>query len=53
MADGAGSRAQGAPAETITFDWEDPLQLERGLSEEERMVRDAARACAGTLSLAC
>ncbi|MEL6645396.1 MAG: acyl-CoA dehydrogenase [Pseudomonadota bacterium] len=25
------------------FDWEDPLRLEDGLSEDERMLRDAAR----------
>src|SRR5258706_11914383 len=26
------------------FSWEDPLQLDQQLSEDERMVRDAARA---------
>lgn len=34
-----------APAEVkAAFDWEDPLLLELELSEEERMVRDSARA---------
>src|SRR5437868_5760505 len=34
----------GAPAkEAAAFDWEDPLDLEGELSEEERMVRDTAR----------
>ena len=28
------------------FQWEDPLSLESQLSEEERMIRDAARAYA-------
>ena len=33
-----------------TFDWQDPLLLEEELSEDERMVRDAARAyCQGKL----
>ena len=27
-----------------SFDWEDPLLLENQLSEEERMIRDSARA---------
>ena len=31
-------------AQTQHFDWEDPLRLEEELSEEERMLRDAARA---------
>ena len=30
----------------ITFDWQDPFLLEQQLSEEERLVRDAARAFA-------
>ena len=30
----------------LSFDWNDPLYLDRALSEEERMVRDAARAYA-------
>ncbi len=29
-----------------TFDWEDPLMLETQLTEEERMIRDSARAYA-------
>ena len=38
---------QGAPrSATPVFDWQDPLLLEEELSEEERMVRDAARAYA-------
>lgn len=33
-----------APArDTASFDWEDPLDLEGELTEEERMVRDTAR----------
>ena len=27
----------------VPFDWADPLDLENQLSEEERMIRDAAR----------
>ena len=34
------------PAEKPRFDWEDPLLLEDQLTEEERMLRDAARAYA-------
>src|SRR5579859_2297248 len=30
----------------VTFDWQDPLLLEEELSEDERMVRDSARAYA-------
>lgn len=30
----------------LTFDWQDPLLLDRELNEDERMVRDAARAYA-------
>ena len=33
-------------APTKTFRWEDPLDLEARLSDEERMIRDAARAYA-------
>jgi glutaryl-CoA dehydrogenase len=37
------------PASTrATFQWDDPLQVEAQLSEEERMVRDSARAYAQT-----
>src|SRR5215510_3915857 len=32
-----------APAKDAPFNWEDPLDLEGELSEEERMVRDTAR----------
>jgi glutaryl-CoA dehydrogenase len=32
-----------APAKDAAFNWEDPLDLEGELSEEERMVRDTAR----------
>ena len=32
--------------EKIEFDWQDPLRFEDELSEEERMIRDAARAYA-------
>jgi len=31
-------------AATMTFKWEDPLSLETQLTDEERMIRDAARA---------
>ena len=33
-----------APSDKAKFTWEDPLLLDEQLSEEERMVRDAARA---------
>ena len=33
-------------ADMVPFDWADPLDLESQLSEEERMIRDAARAFA-------
>jgi len=33
-----------APPELGPFDWEDPLLLERELTEDERMIRDSARA---------
>src|SRR5260370_41091985 len=35
-------RAQ-PPGKDATFNWEDPLDLESELSQEERMVRDTAR----------
>jgi glutaryl-CoA dehydrogenase len=35
-----------APASKPAFNWEDPLLLEAQLTDEERMVRDAARAYA-------
>jgi len=31
-------------AEAILFNWEDPLDLESGLTQDERMIRDSARA---------
>jgi len=33
-------------ADKASFDWQDPLRLEEELSEDERMVRDSARAYA-------
>jgi glutaryl-CoA dehydrogenase len=36
------SQKAGKPAKAI-YDWQDPFQLEGQLSEEERMIRDAAR----------
>src|SRR5215469_1929587 len=36
--------ASSAPASEARFDWADPLLLEDDLSEDERMVRDSARA---------
>jgi len=30
-------------SERVSFDWQDPMFLEQQLSEEERMIRDAAR----------
>jgi glutaryl-CoA dehydrogenase len=36
--------AQPAASYTAAFDWADPLLLEEALTEEERMVRDSARA---------
>ena len=33
-------------AKTADFNWEDPLDLESLLSEDERMIRDSARAFA-------
>jgi len=38
------ARAQPAAAEETAFDWTDPLRLDEALTEEERMVRDSARA---------
>src|SRR5256885_2761547 len=45
------SKRQRGPAKLSSeFDWQDPLGLEGELTEEERMVRDSARAFAqGTL----
>ena len=39
MADGAASSAK-------TFRWEDPLDLEGRLTDDERMIQDAARSYA-------
>ena len=36
--------AQPIASDKTTFDWADPLLLEEELGEEERMVRDSARA---------
>ncbi|UUX50237.1 acyl-CoA dehydrogenase [Nisaea acidiphila] len=36
--------AKAASASRPQFDWEDPLLIEQELTEEERMIRDAARA---------
>jgi glutaryl-CoA dehydrogenase len=45
MSPQAARKAQG-PAPVAEFNWEDPLDLESHLTEEERMIRDAARAFA-------
>jgi glutaryl-CoA dehydrogenase len=37
-------RARPVAAEETVFDWTDPLLLDEALTEEERMVRDSARA---------
>ncbi len=34
--------ASGTPSDIVTFDWRDPLALDAQLTDEERMVRDAA-----------
>jgi len=39
-------KPQTKPAGKVVFDWQDPLRLDDLLSEDERMVRDAARAYA-------
>jgi glutaryl-CoA dehydrogenase len=44
MADG--TRMDGKGPDLARFDWEDPFRLEDQLSEDERMLRDAARAYA-------
>jgi glutaryl-CoA dehydrogenase len=38
------ARTQPAAADETAFDWADPLLLDEALTEEERMVRDSARA---------
>jgi glutaryl-CoA dehydrogenase len=45
MADGTQLKPKDAP-DLARFDWEDALRLEDQLSEDERMLRDAARAYA-------
>ena len=37
------ARNQGRDMSGASFHWDDPLMLERQLSDEERMIRDAAR----------
>jgi glutaryl-CoA dehydrogenase len=45
------ARKAAAPAPVAAFNWEDPLDLEAQLTEDERMIRDAARAfCADKLA---
>jgi glutaryl-CoA dehydrogenase len=45
----AARKAHG-PSPLAEFNWEDPLDLESQLSEDERMIRDTARAfCADKL----
>ena len=45
----AARKAHG-PTPLAEFNWEDPLDLESQLSEDERMIRDTARAfCADML----
>ena len=38
------ARKGASPAAIAEFNWEDPLDLESGLTEDERMIRDSARA---------
>ncbi len=45
MSETTSLRAKDAP-DLTRFDWEDPFRLDAQLSEEERMLRDAARAYA-------
>src|SRR4051812_29594801 len=40
------ARKAHAPAPVAEFNWEDPLDLEAHLTEDERMIRDSARAFA-------
>jgi glutaryl-CoA dehydrogenase len=44
MSVAAMTRNPDAPVHTASFDWADPLLFEDALSEEERLVRDSARA---------
>ena len=43
MSHAVDNREKARPAAKDTFNWEDPLDLERELTEEERMERDTAR----------
>ena len=43
MSHAVDNREKARPAAKDTFNWEDPLDLEGELTEEERMVRDTAR----------
>jgi glutaryl-CoA dehydrogenase len=38
------ARKSAGPAAAAEFNWEDPLDLESGLTQDERMIRDSARA---------
>jgi len=38
--------ADGSPAPTQTYRWDDPLDLDGRLTDDERMIRDAARSYA-------
>ena len=40
------ARKASVPSTAAEFNWEDPLDLESSLSEDERMIRDSARAFA-------
>ena len=46
MATAAPKIEQTKPAVSLEFNWEDPLDLEGQLSEDERMIRDSVRAFA-------
>ena len=47
MSTAASPKSSSKPAQVLKdteFNWEDPLDLDGELTEEERMVRDSARA---------
>src|SRR5262245_57373490 len=46
MAEPVKKQEAAASPDPTSFDWQDPLDLESQLSEEERMIRDSARAFA-------
>ena len=46
MSPSAARRDKPQVSETLRFDWQDPLLLEEELTEDERLVRDSARAYA-------